>query len=67
MKTKRIARPQLLWLVLIAAGLFSMMALFSDTGGYTRVDTSAALQLISEDKVDTAKVCLLYTSDAADE
>ncbi len=56
MKTKRIARPQLLWLVLIAAGLFSMMALFSDTGGYTRIDTSAALQLLSEDKVDTAKV-----------
>ena len=56
MKTKRIARPQLLWLVLIAAGLFSMMALFSDSGGSTRIDTSAALQLISEGKVDTAKV-----------
>ena len=29
---------------------------FSDSGGYTRVDTSAALELISQDKVESARV-----------
>ena len=56
MTTKRIIRPQLLWLLVIGAAVLSLMFFFSDSGGYTRIDTSAALQLITDDKVAQARI-----------
>ena len=56
MTTKRAIRPQWLIFILLAVGLTAFLMFFSDSGGYTRVDTSAALDLIATDKVDTARV-----------
>ena len=56
MKTKRTVRPQLAWLLLIVLVLFGLTFFLSDTSGMQRIDTSASLKLIQEDKVDTAKL-----------
>ena len=56
MTTKRAIRPQWLIIILLGVGLTAFLMFFSDSGGYTRVDTSAALELISQDKVESARV-----------
>ncbi len=56
MTTKRAIRPQWLIFILLGVGLTAFLMFFSDSGGYTRVDTSAALELISQDKVESARV-----------
>ena len=56
MKTKRTIRPQLAWLLIIVLGLFGLTFFLSDTSGMQRIDTSASIKLIQEDKVDTAKL-----------
>ena len=49
-------RPQLAWLLIIVLGLFGLTFFLSDTSGMQRIDTSASIKLIQEDKVDTAKL-----------
>ena len=58
MKPAKVFRTPLFWFALIAitAGLFFF---YDGSGGYQRVDTSAAETLIREDKVDKAE----FTSD----
>ena len=53
---RRAIRPQWLIFILLAVGLTAFLMFFSDSGGYTRIDTSAALELIAADKVETARV-----------
>ncbi|AKU18084.1 ATP-dependent zinc metalloprotease FtsH [Luteipulveratus mongoliensis] len=55
MNVKRLARTPGLWIVLIVAIGFLWFTL-GNTGGYQRVDTSQAMSLIQQDKVDSAKV-----------
>jgi cell division protease FtsH len=55
MDFKRILRAPLFWVVAIVA-ITLMVFSFSDAGGFTRVDTSAAQQLIREHKVDKVKI-----------
>ena len=55
MNVKRFARSPGLWIVLIVAIGFLWFTL-GNTGGYQRVDTSQAMSLIQQDKVDSAKV-----------
>ncbi|MDE9364936.1 ATP-dependent zinc metalloprotease FtsH [Luteipulveratus sp. YIM 133132] len=55
MNLKRLARTPGLWIVLIVAIAFLWFTL-GNTGGFQRVDTSQALTLIQQDKVDSAKV-----------
>jgi cell division protease FtsH len=55
MDFKRILRAPLFWVVAIIA-ITLMVFTFSDTGGYTRIDTSAAQQLITEKKVERVVV-----------
>jgi cell division protease FtsH len=55
MDFKRILRAPLFWVVAVIA-ITLMVFSFSDAGGYTRIDTSAAQQLISQDKVERAVV-----------
>ncbi|HEX2705755.1 MAG TPA: ATP-dependent zinc metalloprotease FtsH [Candidatus Lustribacter sp.] len=55
MDVKRILRTPLLWIVLLVG--FGLMAVsFSGGSGFTRIDTSAAEKLITEKKVDSAKL-----------
>ena len=56
MTTKRVIRPQWLILILLVLGVMVFLTFFSDSGGYTRVDTSAALELVAQDKVESARV-----------
>ena len=58
MNTKSLARKPLLWILLIAV-MFAVVMSFNDGGGYARVDTSAAEQLIEDGKVEKAH----FTSD----
>jgi len=44
------------WLSIGLVVLLGTSMLFNDSGGYTRVDTSAALDLIKNDKVESAKL-----------
>ena len=53
MDFKRILRTPLFW-VLAAVAIAVILFSFTDTGGYTRIDTSAAEQLIKEKKVESA-------------
>jgi cell division protease FtsH len=53
MNAKRILRTPMTWLVLLAL-MFGMSFLLADTSGFARVDTSAALDLITQDKVASA-------------
>ena len=53
MDVKRIIRTPLFWGVTLIA-LMVIMFSFNDNGGYARIDTSAAEQLISQDKVASA-------------
>src|SRR6478735_12657230 len=55
MDFKRILRAPLFWVVAVIA-ITLMVFSFSDAGGYTRIDTSAAQQLITEKKVERAVV-----------
>ncbi|MGV1030176.1 MAG: ATP-dependent metallopeptidase FtsH/Yme1/Tma family protein, partial [Dermatophilaceae bacterium] len=55
MNAKRILRLPTTWVILVLALVLSFF-LFSDTGGYTRIDTSAVMQLINDGKVDSAKL-----------
>ncbi|HEV7171793.1 ATP-dependent zinc metalloprotease FtsH [Pedococcus sp.] len=50
MDFKRILRAPLFWVVAVVAITLMVFSL-SDTGGYTRIDTSAAQKLIAEHKV----------------
>jgi cell division protease FtsH len=55
MNFKRILRTPMIWILLIIAlGLFWFT--IGDNGGFQRIDTSAAEQLISQDKVQSAKL-----------
>ncbi|HEV7148566.1 MAG TPA: ATP-dependent zinc metalloprotease FtsH [Pedococcus sp.] len=55
MDFKRILRAPLFWVVAVVAITLMVFSL-SDTGGYTRIDTSAAQQLITDKKVERAVV-----------
>ncbi|QGN58381.1 ATP-dependent zinc metalloprotease FtsH [Nostocoides sp. HKS02] len=55
MDFKRILRAPLFWVVAVIAITLMVFSL-SDTGGYTRIDTSAAEQLITEHKVQRVVV-----------
>lgn len=55
MDFKRILRAPLFWVVAVIAITLMVFSL-SDAGGYTRIDTSAAQQLITEKKVERAVV-----------
>ncbi len=56
MTTKRTIRPQWLWLLVILGVIFAVTFFFSDSGSGTRIDTSAALQLVKDGRVESAKV-----------
>ena len=51
MDFKRILRAPLFWFVAVVAITLTVFS-FSDAGGYARIDTSAAQQLITEKKVE---------------
>ncbi|MEP6854962.1 MAG: ATP-dependent metallopeptidase FtsH/Yme1/Tma family protein, partial [Pedococcus sp.] len=55
MDFKRILRAPLFWVVAVIA-ITLMVFSFSDAGGYTRIDTSAAQQLIKDNKVQKVTV-----------
>jgi cell division protease FtsH len=55
MDFKRILRTPLFWVVLVVATTLMVFS-FSDDGGYVRIDTSAAEQLIEQEKVESAKL-----------
>jgi cell division protease FtsH len=55
MDFKRILRAPLFWVVAVVAITLMVFSL-SSTGGYTRIDTSAAQQLITDKKVERAVV-----------
>ncbi len=55
MNAKRILRTPMIWIVLIIAAVFLYMSL-NGSGGFQRIDTSAAQQLITSDKVESAKI-----------
>jgi cell division protease FtsH len=55
MDFKRILRAPLFWVIAVIA-ITVMVFSLSDTGGYTRIDTSAAQQLITDKKVERAVV-----------
>ena len=55
MDFKRILRAPLFWVVAVVAITLTVFS-FSDAGGYTRIDTSAAQQLISDKKVERVVV-----------
>ncbi|HET7477242.1 MAG TPA: ATP-dependent zinc metalloprotease FtsH [Dermatophilaceae bacterium] len=55
MDVKRIVRTPMVWVVVIV-GVGILWLSLSGGGSFTRIDTSAAEQLISEGKVDSAKV-----------
>ena len=55
MNFKRILRTPMIWVALIIAGVFLYFAA-TNGGGFTRIDTSAATQLISEGNVASAKL-----------
>ena len=55
MDFKRILRAPLFWVVAIVA-ITLMVFSFSDAGGFTRIDTSAAQQLIKDKKVEKVTV-----------
>ena len=57
MNFKRILRAPLFWVVAVIAVTLMVFSL-SDAGGYTRIDTSAAQQLITEKKVERAVVTI---------
>jgi cell division protease FtsH len=56
MTKKRTIRPQWIWLMVILGVVIAGTFFFADTGGSTRIDTSAALQLIKDGKVESAKL-----------
>ncbi|MBK8468511.1 MAG: ATP-dependent zinc metalloprotease FtsH [Candidatus Phosphoribacter sp.] len=56
MKTKRKIRPQWLVLLFLSGGLLTFLMFSSGAGGSTRIDTSAALELVAQDKVASARV-----------
>ncbi|TQL31930.1 cell division protease FtsH [Barrientosiimonas humi] len=55
MNAKRIARAPGFWIVLVVAIAFLWFAV-GGSGGFQRVDTSQAITLINENKVESAKV-----------
>src|SRR6476660_7819253 len=55
MDFKRILRAPLFWVVAVIA-ITLMVISFGDAGGYTRIDTSAAQRLITEDKVQKVTI-----------
>jgi cell division protease FtsH len=55
MNFKRILRAPLFWVVAVIVVTLLVFS-FGDTSGYTRIDTSAAQQLITEKKVDRAVI-----------
>ena len=55
MDFKRILRTPMVWIIVLI-GVTIIALNLSDTGGYTRIDTSKALELINTSKVDSAKL-----------
>ncbi len=55
MNAKRLLRMPMTW-ILVVLGVLMFTVFFSDSGGYTRVDTSAVMDLINQDKVDQARL-----------
>lgn len=55
MDFKRILRAPLFWVVAVVAITLAVFG-FSDSGGYTRIDTSAAQQLIADKKVERVTI-----------
>src|SRR5512134_3156148 len=55
MDFKRILRTPLFWVIVVVATTLMVFS-FSDSGGYVRIDTSAAEKLIAEDKVEKVKL-----------
>ncbi len=52
---KRIVRTPMVWIILLI-GVTIIALNLSDTGGFTRIDTSKALELVNTEKVDSAKL-----------
>ncbi|HEY7718094.1 MAG TPA: ATP-dependent metallopeptidase FtsH/Yme1/Tma family protein, partial [Pedococcus sp.] len=55
MDFKRILRTPLFWVIVVVATTLMVFS-FSDSGGYTRIDTSAAEKLITEKKVERIQI-----------
>ncbi len=55
MDFKRILRMPMLWIVVLIGAAILVLSL-SDNGGFTRIDTSKALDLVNSGKVDSAKL-----------
>src|SRR6476659_9546442 len=55
MDFKRILRTPMLWIVVLIGAAILVLSL-SDNGGFTRIDTSKALDLVNTGKVDSAKL-----------
>ncbi|WP_091759222.1 ATP-dependent zinc metalloprotease FtsH [Pedococcus cremeus] len=55
MDFKRILRTPLFWVIVVVATTLMVFS-FSDSGGYTRIDTSAAEQLITDKKVERIQI-----------
>ena len=64
MDFKRILRAPLFWVVAVVAITLIVFG-FSDSGGYTRIDTSAAQTLISDKKVEKVTITNNDTGDSA--
>ncbi|MGZ4782314.1 MAG: ATP-dependent metallopeptidase FtsH/Yme1/Tma family protein, partial [Oryzihumus sp.] len=54
MDFKRILRTPMVWVILII-GIGVLWFSVGETSGFTRIDTSAAEKLITDNKVDSAK------------
>src|SRR4051812_29166396 len=55
MDFKRILRTPMLWIVVLIGAAILVLSL-SDNGGFTRIDTSKALDLVNSGRVDSAKL-----------
>ncbi|MDQ6911019.1 MAG: ATP-dependent zinc metalloprotease FtsH, partial [Actinomycetota bacterium] len=55
MDFKRILRTPMIWIVVLIGAAILVLSL-SDSGGFTRIDTSKALELVNQSKVDSAKL-----------
>ena len=55
MDFKRILRTPMLWIVVLIGAAILVLSL-SDNGGFTRIDTSKAIDLINTNRVDSAKL-----------
>ena len=55
MDVKRILRTPMVWVIVLIGASILFLSL-SDNSGFTRIDTSKALELVNQNKVDSAKL-----------